>query len=271
MSQKRQPKGIESGGQFAASANPESTVELDDGLAGSPEPRGTAQKIAARLRPGTVVECVENTYIPNTAGVAVEITKSGSRHFTGSLLHPGGRENLKIGNNFDLHIGSGAALEDDRFSSNITINGKAVGRSTWRFVDAGEAVRRTEQDADSAGRQRYIDNIHKNLDDSGRYDPNDEGVQLIIESSMKITGELETHSGIAWTGELTIGDEILHVSNNGDGGSNHYEIKGGGWKRIAEIDDRVSSGFPGLAGGEALDGFCLIVEVARIEPLCDET
>jgi len=58
MNQKRQPKGAETGGQFAASANPESTIELDDGLTSLPEPRGTAQKIAARLRTGTVIECV---------------------------------------------------------------------------------------------------------------------------------------------------------------------------------------------------------------------
>ena len=271
MNQQRQPKGTATGGQFAASANPESTIDLSDGLASSPEPRGTAQRIAARLRHGTVIECVENTYIPNTAGVAIEITKPGSRHFTGSLLHPGGRENLKIGNDFDLHIGTGPTLEDDRFSSNIVINGKVVGRSTWRFVDASEAVRDTDQDSDSADKQRYIDSIHKNLDDSGSYDPNDEGVKLINESSMKITGELETHNGIAWTGELTIGDEILYVSNNGNGGSNHYEIKDGGWKRIAELNDRVSAGFPGLAGAEALDSFCLVAEVARLDRLGDET
>jgi hypothetical protein len=321
MNQKRQPKGTDTGGQFAASANPESTVELDDGLTGSTEPRGTAQKIAARLRPGTVIECVENTHIPNTAGVAMEITKSGSRAFTGSLLHPGGRENLKIGNDFDLHIGTGATLDGDRFSSNLVINGKVVGRSTWRFVDANEAVGHIDTDTASetcpgcggasvrdlpaydpsnrenpfpsrtvrtcadcghqlaasgasvpeADKQQYIDSIHKNLDDSGSYDPNDEGVKLINESSMKITGELETHNGIAWNGELTIGDEILYVSNNGNGGSNHYDIKDGGWKRIEELNDRVSTGFPGLAGAEALDSFCLVAEVARLDRLGDET
>jgi len=298
MNQKRERKGTEKGGRFAASVNPESTVELGND---PPEPRGTVQKIAARLRPGTVIECVENTYIPNTAGAAIEITKSGARAFTGSLLHPGGRENLKIGNDFALSIGSGATLDGDRFSSDITINGKVVGRSTWRFVDASEAVRHTDVDsghyhchncnidtdsaeeicadcgnemtyvvnqtnaaqAPSADKQRYIDSIHRNLDDSGRYDPNDEGVELIKESSMKITGELETHNGVAWTGELTIGDEILYVENGGNGGSNHYQIKDGGWKRISELNDRVSAGFPGLAGSEALDDFCLVAEVVE--------
>ncbi len=259
---KRQPKGTDIGGQFAASTNPESTVELSDEPT---EPRSTAQKIAARLQPGTVIECVENTLHPNTAGVAIEITKSGARVFTGSLLHPGGRENLKIGNAFDLHIGTGATLEVDRFSSNLVIGGKVVGSSTWRFVDA------SEQDAATTNKQWYIDSIHTNLDDSGSYDPNDAGVKLIEESSMKITGELETLDGIAWTGELTIGDETLYVSNDGRGGSNHYEIKDGGWRRVEELNDRVSAGFPGLAGGEALDGFCLVAEVVEASHLGDET
>jgi len=82
---------------------------------------------------------------------------------------------------------------------------------------------------------------------------------------MEITGELETHNGIAWTGRLTIGDDVLDVSNSGDGGSNRYQLAGGGWQRIDEINDAVSDGFPGLAGPEALDGFCLIAEVARFD------
>jgi hypothetical protein len=274
MSQKRQPKGTDTGGQFAASANPESTVELSDELTSSPEPRGTAQKIAARLQKGTRILCVENTYIPNTPGVIIEISKAGARAFTGVVIDPADRENLKVGDNFAIDIGTGASLDGNQFSSNIAINGETKGRSTWEFLpDATDAEFDDEldHDSDSADKQQYIDSIHKNLDDSGNYDPNDEGVELINESSMKITGELETLDGIAWTGELTIGDEILYVSNDGNGGSNRYESKDGGWKRIEELNDRVSAGFPGLAGAEALDGFCLVAEVARLDRLSDET
>jgi hypothetical protein len=270
MSQKRQPKGTRDGGKFAASANPESTVELDDGLTSAPEPRGTAQKIAARLSPGTVIECVENTHIPATSGTVIEITKSGAKTFEAKVLNPGGRENMAPGSAFALHIGTRATLDGDEFSSDVVVAGELVGRNTWRFQPVDE-VDVSDHGDDSADKQRYIDSIHKNLDGSGRYDPNDEGVKLINESSMKITGELETHNGIAWNGELTIGDEILYVSNNGNGGSNHYQIKDGGWKRISELNDRVSAGFPGLAGSEALDDFCLVAEVARIDRLDDET
>lgn len=108
-------------------------------------------------------------------------------------------------------------------------------------------------------------NIHRHLDASGRSDPNERGLDLINRSRMEITGELETHNGIAWTGRLTIGDDVLDVSNSGDGGSNRYQLAGGGWQRIDEINDAVSDGFPGLAGPEALDGFCLIAEVARFD------
>jgi hypothetical protein len=70
MTQKRQPKGIETGGQFAASVNPESTLVLDDGddlsmsyhvagnvsnvQVGSRTPWGTADS-AHHIAPGIVV------------------------------------------------------------------------------------------------------------------------------------------------------------------------------------------------------------------------
>lgn len=109
-----------------------------------------------------------------------------------------------------------------------------------------------------------IANIHRHLDTSGRSDPNERGLDLINRSQMEITGELETDNGIAWSGRLTIGDDVLEVSNAGDGGSNRYRSSGG-WQRVEELNDTVGDGFPGLAGPEALDDFCLIAEVARLD------
>ncbi len=98
MIQRRQPKGTETGGQFAPDVNPESTVVLDQdpGAKASTHRPLTVQKIASLLQPGTVIECVENTHIPNTAGAIIKIMKSGARSFEGGVLDRGGRRNLDV-------------------------------------------------------------------------------------------------------------------------------------------------------------------------------
>ncbi len=216
MSQKRQPKGITTGGQFAPDVHRESAVVLNDEPT---ERRGTVRKKdeASETCPGC----------------------------------------------------GGANVRDLPVYDPTDHSNPFPGRSIRTCMDCGHQLAASGAAVSEADKQRYVDSIHTNLDDSGRYDPNDEGVKLIEESSIKITGELETHNGIAWTGELTIGDEVLHVSNNGDGGSNHYQIKDGGWRRIEELNDRVSEGFPGLAGTEALDDFCLVAEVVHADRLGD--
>ncbi len=101
--------------------------------------------------------------------------------------------------------------------------------------------------------------------DVSRYLPNDEGIKLIAESSIEITGELETRNGVAWTAVLRMGDKTIYVENSGDGGLNHYSSEGGRseWQLIEELNDRVRAGFPGLSGGDEIDDFCSIIEMAH--------
>ncbi len=358
---KRQPKGTPVGGQFAEDRKPDGG-DLS-------EPRSTAGKIAARLQKGTIVECVENTHIPSTAGTVIEITKTGAKTFEGKVVDPGGRENMAVGSAFALHIGTGADILGDEFSSNIVIAGKTVGRNTWRIrptEDAGfeyevsnddspdkkhdgrfftcdecgevcfeetcprcgqpsrslsgDTARELgllddedddgEQDQDTgfyrcgscgaenhgvsnvcnncmttmdrveyqstvstADKERYIAAIKAGYADLAammpsidvsRYLPNDKGIELIANSSLTITGELETSNGIAWTGKLKVGDKTVFAENRGDGGSNHYSSEDGrgGWKLEEELSNRVKEGFPGLSE-EAIDEFCSIIGMAH--------
>ena len=270
---KRQPGGTPVGGQFAEDRKPEG---------GDLAHRSTAQKIAARLTVGTRVLCVENTFIPNSSGVILEIQKSGAKSFVGIVVDPADRERLRVGSSFDLSIGTGAVLDEvnNQFSSNIVINKEVKGRSTWEFLpDATDAEFDDDAQQDESvpeeTKQRYIDGIKAGYADLAamipsldvsRYLPNDKGLKLIHESSLTITNEMEISTGIAWTAILKMDGRTINVENDGRGGSNKYWVADGphGWQLEAALNEEVKAGFPGLADDqEQIDDFCSILDMAH--------
>ena len=116
--------------------------------------------------------------------------------------------------------------------------------------------------------ESLVDRLGRHLTTDRYYVPNEDGLDLVNRSSIVIIEQTQTpRGGIVWNGRLDIDGEIVSVYNDGNGGVNRYDANGG-IQRVRELNAMVARGFPHAAPSEALDAFCLVVEVAH-EPSLD--